>query len=397
MRTLVGKYAGKLLRDRSAQPGRIGIAAADDAVIEAGAADLSGLAAGVLSRLSCLGVVAAAPSLPFADFLVRRAPADASRLVPARHGDAHLPPRHPVFAARGDRRRPRGGRRRAARETEGGDPRGDGHRGRGPGDAGAGLRQLLLRVPRNVRAIPGGRAAGRLPAPRGGGSVPSLPGRSCLPPLSADGLAFRTGPLEDPDEIRDEIRNGGEIRRRAGAGGFLLRQHLLQGGRHDPHLPDGRVARRAGGMHRPGPGRRQLHGGDHRLQRAVRPPRDLRGHRRPRDPPRAPEVRRRDEHALRRKGLRRSRTAGGIAPACGCWGTRRSSRGRSAPGGWRPASRRSSALPARPSSTGTACSPWGGTGSRRRSARWRRWRTGAADEYFRRIDKRPGRGQSKSE
>ena len=40
-----------------------------------GAPDLSRLAADVLSRLSCLGVVAASPSLPFAEFLLRRASA----------------------------------------------------------------------------------------------------------------------------------------------------------------------------------------------------------------------------------------------------------------------------------------------------------------------------------
>ena len=82
MRNLIEKYAGKLSRDRSAAPGRIGFAANDDAMVEAGAAGLSRLAAGVLSRLSCLGVLAADPSLPFPEFLVRRAPAGASALVP---------------------------------------------------------------------------------------------------------------------------------------------------------------------------------------------------------------------------------------------------------------------------------------------------------------------------
>ena len=83
MKDLLRKYADKLLRDRSAQGGRIGIAAQDDAVAKTGAADLSAMAAGILERLSCAGVVAAVPSLPFADMLVRRAPAGASRLVPA--------------------------------------------------------------------------------------------------------------------------------------------------------------------------------------------------------------------------------------------------------------------------------------------------------------------------
>jgi ribulose-5-phosphate 4-epimerase/fuculose-1-phosphate aldolase len=82
VRNLIEKYTGKLSRDRSAAPGRIGLAANDDAMVEGGATDLSRLAAGVLSRLSCLGMLAAAPSLPFPDLLVRRAPAGSSALVP---------------------------------------------------------------------------------------------------------------------------------------------------------------------------------------------------------------------------------------------------------------------------------------------------------------------------
>jgi ribulose-5-phosphate 4-epimerase/fuculose-1-phosphate aldolase len=82
VRDLIEKYTGKLLRDRSALPGRIGFAANDDRMVEGGAPDLSRLATGVLSRLSALGMVAAAPALPFPEYLVRRAPADADRLVP---------------------------------------------------------------------------------------------------------------------------------------------------------------------------------------------------------------------------------------------------------------------------------------------------------------------------
>jgi len=209
MRTLVGKYEGKLLRDRSAQPGRIGIAAADDAVIEAGAADLSGLAAGVLSRLHCLGVVAAAPSLPFADFLVRRAPADASRLVPLDTETRTF--LHDIpFSRRGE---------------TGGDPAGTAaallgkRKGailEGVGIVAAGpvtleqayiiyscvfhatYVQYLADVLRDGFLLPGEEEAFRR-------FRKELP-----PPLSADGLAFRTGPIEDPDEIRDEIRKVGK-------------------------------------------------------------------------------------------------------------------------------------------------------------------------------------------
>jgi len=82
VRDLIDKYTGKLARDRSALPERIGFAANDDRMVEGGAPDLSRLAADTLSRLSCLGMLAAAPALPFPEFLVRRAPADADRLVP---------------------------------------------------------------------------------------------------------------------------------------------------------------------------------------------------------------------------------------------------------------------------------------------------------------------------
>ncbi|HEX8042038.1 class II aldolase/adducin family protein [Candidatus Deferrimicrobium sp.] len=82
MRSLIAKFAGKLHRDRSAVQGRVGIAVQDDVMISEGAPDLSRLTVDVLSRLSCLGVVAASPSLPFAEFLLRRANADAEAIVP---------------------------------------------------------------------------------------------------------------------------------------------------------------------------------------------------------------------------------------------------------------------------------------------------------------------------
>jgi len=77
---MIAKYAEKLHRDRSVVTGRLGIAAQDDVMLSEGAPDLSRLAADVLSHLSCLGVVAAAPSLPFAEFLLRRA--EAESIVP---------------------------------------------------------------------------------------------------------------------------------------------------------------------------------------------------------------------------------------------------------------------------------------------------------------------------
>lgn len=82
MRDQIAKYAARLLSDRSALPGHVAFAAQDDALLSDGNPDLAMLCEGVLSSLSCLGLVAARPSLPFADFLVRRAPAGESRIVP---------------------------------------------------------------------------------------------------------------------------------------------------------------------------------------------------------------------------------------------------------------------------------------------------------------------------
>lgn len=82
MRDQVSIYTNKLIADRSALAQDIAIAAQDDVLIAEGAPDLARLAGDVLSRLTCLGMVVACPSLPFADFLVARAPAGESCIVP---------------------------------------------------------------------------------------------------------------------------------------------------------------------------------------------------------------------------------------------------------------------------------------------------------------------------
>jgi ribulose-5-phosphate 4-epimerase/fuculose-1-phosphate aldolase len=82
MRDQIAKYTGKLIADRAAQPEGIAFAAQDDRLIADGNPELARLAEGVLSRLSCLGLVAARPALPFADFLVRRAQAGEAAIVP---------------------------------------------------------------------------------------------------------------------------------------------------------------------------------------------------------------------------------------------------------------------------------------------------------------------------
>ena len=82
MKDQIAKYTGKLIADRSAIPDAIAFAAQDDILITAGAPELALLAGGILARLNSLALVAARPSLPFADFLVARASAGDSAIVP---------------------------------------------------------------------------------------------------------------------------------------------------------------------------------------------------------------------------------------------------------------------------------------------------------------------------
>ena len=82
MRDQIEKYSGKLLADRSALPGRIAFAAQDDVLISDGAPDLAELAGATLSRLNALALVAARPSLPFADFLIARSPKGENCILP---------------------------------------------------------------------------------------------------------------------------------------------------------------------------------------------------------------------------------------------------------------------------------------------------------------------------
>jgi ribulose-5-phosphate 4-epimerase/fuculose-1-phosphate aldolase len=82
MRDQIDRYSAKLAADRAAEPDRIAFAVQDDVLITAGNPELAALAGETLSQLGCLALVAAKPSLPFADFLVRRAGAGESCIVP---------------------------------------------------------------------------------------------------------------------------------------------------------------------------------------------------------------------------------------------------------------------------------------------------------------------------
>lgn len=78
----ISAYSEKLLSDRSAQRGAIAFAAQDDRMLSAGCTELARLAENVLSRLSSLALCAAVPSLPFAEYLLRRARPDEEVIVP---------------------------------------------------------------------------------------------------------------------------------------------------------------------------------------------------------------------------------------------------------------------------------------------------------------------------
>ncbi|NTW99565.1 MAG: aldolase, partial [Geobacteraceae bacterium] len=82
MHDQIAKYTAKLISDGSSQTERIAVAAQDDTMISDGEPTLARLSESILSRLNCLALVAAAPSLPFADFLIRRAAGHEHDIVP---------------------------------------------------------------------------------------------------------------------------------------------------------------------------------------------------------------------------------------------------------------------------------------------------------------------------
>lgn len=82
MHNQIAKYSAKLLADGSAQVGKIAFAAHDDLIISAGEPYLAALSKSVLSRLNCLALVAAKPTLPFADYLIRRAAGCDHKITP---------------------------------------------------------------------------------------------------------------------------------------------------------------------------------------------------------------------------------------------------------------------------------------------------------------------------
>ena len=205
MRSLFAKYAGKMERDRSVAPGRLGIAAHDDVMLSEGAPDLSRLAADVLSRLSSLGVVAASPSLPFAEFLLRRASADAGAIVPLDTETRTFLHDIPIVRREGLAGDPARAIAALLSKRKGVVAEGIGIVASGP----VTLEQAYIHYSSVFHAAFVKYLLDALQA----GFV--LPGEAeafrafretFLRPPTAEGISFRTGPLDDPEEILSEIR-----------------------------------------------------------------------------------------------------------------------------------------------------------------------------------------------
>jgi len=217
VRDLVEKYTGKLLRDRSVVPDRIGFAANDDRMIEGGAPDLSRLAADILSRLSCLGSLAAAPALAFPGNLVRRAPGGDSALVPLDTETRTFLHDIPFLRKEALGEDPAARIAALLSQRKGVIAEGIGIVASGP----VTLEQAyihfssvfhacyvkyLLDVLQDGFLLPGEAEAFR--AFRD----------TFLKPLTAEGLSFRAGPLDDPEEVLPEIR---------AAGGYTVERGLV--------------------------------------------------------------------------------------------------------------------------------------------------------------------------
>jgi ribulose-5-phosphate 4-epimerase/fuculose-1-phosphate aldolase len=76
------KYTSKLFSDGSVLAGQVAFAAQDDVMISDGEPFLASLSESILIKLNCLALVAAAPALPFAEFLIQRAYDQEHHIVP---------------------------------------------------------------------------------------------------------------------------------------------------------------------------------------------------------------------------------------------------------------------------------------------------------------------------
>lgn len=207
MRDQIATYTGKLIADRAAEPDGIAFAAQDDVLITDGNPELARLAGETLSRLSCLALVAARPSLPFADFLVRRAESGESCIVPRDTEtrtflhDIPFLRRDELSAAAGRIARLLGSRKGVVAE--------------GVGIVASGsvtVEQAFINYSSVFHAIFVKyledllREGYRLPEER---EAVAAFRQEWLRPLSAEGLVFRDGTLAEPAEILAELETVG--------------------------------------------------------------------------------------------------------------------------------------------------------------------------------------------
>jgi ribulose-5-phosphate 4-epimerase/fuculose-1-phosphate aldolase len=208
VRDQIANYAGKLLADRSALPGDIAFAAHDDMLLSDGNPGLARLCERILSSLGCLGLVAARPSLPFADFLVRRAKAGEDRIVPQDTETRTF--LHDIpFLRREELEENASGRISSLLRNR------KGMIAEGLGIVAGGtvtVEQAYI----NYSSVFHAAFVKYLLDLLADGFL--LPGekeafvsfrRDWLRPLSAEGLAFRSGPLEEPEEILKEVASVG--------------------------------------------------------------------------------------------------------------------------------------------------------------------------------------------
>ncbi|MGE5698699.1 MAG: class II aldolase/adducin family protein [Deltaproteobacteria bacterium] len=203
MRDQAAKYTRKLLADRSAQPGHAAFAVRDGTPPSYGNPALALLCGNVLSSLGCRAVLAARPSLPFADFLVRRAPAGKSRLTPEDAETRIFLHDIPFLRREGLEKDASASIARLLENRNGIIVEGHGIVARGAATVEQAyihyscvfhtiLVKYLLDVLSKGFILPGEKEA-----------FESFR-RDWLRPLTADGLAFREGPLEEPGEILAE-------------------------------------------------------------------------------------------------------------------------------------------------------------------------------------------------
>jgi ribulose-5-phosphate 4-epimerase/fuculose-1-phosphate aldolase len=212
----VRRYGAKLLAERTVIPEGMAFAVNDDRPLSWGNPERALLAEELLAALGCLSVVVAEPSLPFADFLLRRSPDD-DRLIPRDTETRTFLHDIPVIRRDSDRNR-------LVRNIAAALSSRKGVLVEGIGVAAAGdftVEQAYVNFCSVFHAVFVKYLQDLL---RYGFSLPGEEEamdrfrRHWLRPLSADGLHFMSGPLDDAGEIVEEMARVGE---------YVVRQGLV--------------------------------------------------------------------------------------------------------------------------------------------------------------------------